>query len=197
MKIAIAGLAGSGKDTIARHLVKKYGAAQVSFSDPLKDAVSALFGLPRHLLQGDTPESRKFRETVDPFWSEKLKRQVTPRTLLQEFGTDLIREKYCQELFVHATLRKIEALEGPVCISDVRFQNELDALRRNGFIVFRVLRKNVKAQDHASENGIKDFGTCVTIENNGSVEQLTDQIDQVLVSLGLANFCTRSSGLAY
>jgi hypothetical protein len=43
-----------------------------SFAGALKDAVAAIFVWPRHLLEGDTAESDRFRETADEYWTEKL-----------------------------------------------------------------------------------------------------------------------------
>ena len=66
--IGIAGLIGSGKDTVANHLINNHNFTSVKFADKLKDGVAAIFEWPRDLLEGDTDESREWRETPDPFW---------------------------------------------------------------------------------------------------------------------------------
>jgi hypothetical protein len=91
MIIGICGLIGSGKGTVADHLVEEYGFQKVSFADALKDATAQMFEWPRHLLEGDTVESRKWRETPDAFWTNELGYEVTPRYVLQKFGTECMR----------------------------------------------------------------------------------------------------------
>jgi hypothetical protein len=44
----------------------------MSFACSLKDTASVMFGWDRDLLEGDTVESRKFREQKDEFWSDKF-----------------------------------------------------------------------------------------------------------------------------
>ena len=76
--IGFSGLASAGKDTAADYLVKKMkNCHKISFANAVKDVASILFSWDRKLLQGDTPESRKFRETKDEFWSNCLKKDFT------------------------------------------------------------------------------------------------------------------------
>ena len=73
MIIGICGLIGSGKDTIADHLVDDHSFVKLSFADKLKDSVATMFDWNRDLLDGKTEQSRKWREQMDPFWSMELK----------------------------------------------------------------------------------------------------------------------------
>ena len=72
MIVGVCGLIGSGKGTVADILVEEYDFKKISFADSLKDAVAVLFKWPRHLLEGDTEESRFWREQPDEFWSAEL-----------------------------------------------------------------------------------------------------------------------------
>ena len=72
MIIGICGLIGSGKGTVADVLVDQ-GFKKVSFADRLKDGVSTIFGWDRAMLEGDTDESRQWREQRDDFWSAETK----------------------------------------------------------------------------------------------------------------------------
>jgi hypothetical protein len=67
--VVLQGLIGSGKDSTARYLLQKYGGVKMSFASTLKDVVSVLFDWDRNLLEGDTEESREWRETIDEWWS--------------------------------------------------------------------------------------------------------------------------------
>lgn len=92
MILAICGFIGSGKDTVADYLVEQHGFQQVSFAQSLKDSVSAVFGWNRDLLEGRSPESRKWREQVDEWWAERLGMpHLTPRWVLQYWGTEVAR----------------------------------------------------------------------------------------------------------
>ena len=71
MLIGLVGLISSGKDTVANRLVSHHGFIQDSFAKSLKDAVSNIFGWSREMLEGNTKESRAWREQPDKFWSER------------------------------------------------------------------------------------------------------------------------------
>lgn len=64
MLIGVVGFAGSGKGTVADILVRDHGFKKLSFADALKDAVATIFGWERHLLEGDTDESREFAKRL-------------------------------------------------------------------------------------------------------------------------------------
>jgi dephospho-CoA kinase len=64
--IGICGFQGSGKDTFSDFLVKNYDFKKITFAGATKDVLNNLFGWDRTMLEGDTIESRVFRETVDP-----------------------------------------------------------------------------------------------------------------------------------
>ena len=51
MILGVTGLIGSGKDTIADYLVTEHGFKRVSFAASLKDAVAAVFGWDREMLE--------------------------------------------------------------------------------------------------------------------------------------------------
>jgi hypothetical protein len=101
MIIAICGLQGSGKDTIGSYLINKYDFTKLSFAGILKDIVAILFGWDREMLEGATKESRDWREGVDSWWSEKLQiPNLSPRYVLQYFGTDLFRNHFHPDIWV-------------------------------------------------------------------------------------------------
>jgi hypothetical protein len=143
MIVGVIGFAGSGKGTVSDILVNKYGFHKFAFADVLKDTVSVMFDWPRHLLEGDTDESRKFRETIDDFWDERLfdtlGKSVTPRYILQLMGTEAGRDVFGEDIWVSTLERRIRGIEN-VVISDVRFPNEIDFIKRKDGIVTRVVR---------------------------------------------------------
>ena len=141
MIIGIAGFQGSGKDTIADYLQNIYGFKRDSFAATLKDAVAAVFGWDRELLEGRTRESRAWRETVDPWWSKRLNMpDLTPRLVLQKWGTEVARKSWHNDTWIASLENKLNQAHNDVVITDVRFPNEIQAVRNAGGIVIRVIR---------------------------------------------------------
>ena len=131
MIIGICGLIGSGKGTVADTLVEKHNFKKISFADKLKDGVASVFGWDRDMLEGKTAESREWRETQDDFWTKETGRTITPRLVLQEFGTECMRNGFSDNIWV--SLVKQEILNNPTInfvIPDVRFKNEVEMVKK-------------------------------------------------------------------
>ena len=141
MIIGICGLIGSGKGTVADFLVEQRGFTKISFADKLKDGVASVFGWDREMLEGNTEDSRAWREKVDPYWSTETGHPITPRLVLQLFGTDCMRNGFFDGIWV--SLVKKQLLENPdsnFVIPDVRFENEANMIRSIGGKLWRVKR---------------------------------------------------------
>lgn len=204
--IGLVGFAGSGKGTIADILVNEHDFSKIAFADSVKDSVAAIFGWPRHLLEGDTDESRKFRETKDEFWSDKLNCSFTPRQALQLMGTEAGREVFHNDVWIHSVERRIKyktewEFENNFVISDVRFANEIKAIREWGGFIVRVARgrepewfdtafrhnvagehqMNVKYPEiHVSEWAWIGQQFDYQISNNGTVSMLEADVKHML-----------------
>jgi hypothetical protein len=141
--VALVGFKGSGKDTAGRHLVEKHGFNNFSFAESLKDALASIFCWDRAMLEGDTAESRAWRETVDAWWADKLGiPDFTPRMAMQNVGTNLFRQHFHKDIWIHNIERKLTLLpqDGKVVLIDGRFPNELGLGRKFGGTVVRVKR---------------------------------------------------------
>ena len=109
MIIGISGLIGSGKDTVADYLVNVHEFRRESFAGTLKDAVSAVFGWDRTLLEGRTKASREWREQVDTWWAARLNMpNLTPRWVLQYWGTEVMRRGFHDIFGLPALKTKLE-----------------------------------------------------------------------------------------
>lgn len=196
MIIGLLGFIGSGKGTAGEILAEK-GFVKLSFADSLKDATSAIFGWPRDLLEGDTIVSREFRETVDPFWSKKFGKDITPRYILQIMGTEVMRNNLLNSIWVDSLERKIYQHEN-VVITDVRFINEIKFLKDLGGILLQIDRKSTRPEwfnlidqydkleemnIHRSEYEWYD-NKCIDriIENDGNFEDLELKLLDVVVN---------------
>ena len=141
MIIGICGLIGSGKGTVADTLVGTHNFKKISFADRLKDGVAAIFGWDRDALEGDTDESRYWREQKDQYWSSETGREITPRLVLQEFGTDCMRNGFYDGIWV--SMVKQDIINNPETnwvIPDVRFPNEIDMIKSVGGEVWQIRR---------------------------------------------------------
>lgn len=138
--LAVCGLQGAGKDTLAAVLVERHGFAKLSFGTAIKDVCAALFGWDRGLLEGVTPESRAWRETVDEWWAARLGMPgLTPRKALQVVGTDVVRGAFHDDMWVAALERTLRH-HPRVVITDCRFPNEVRMVRRHGGKLVHVRR---------------------------------------------------------
>lgn len=161
--IGICGLIGHGKDTAAGFLIEN-GYQRISFAGVLKDACANIFGWDRILLEGNTPESRVWRETVDNWWAARLDMpDFSPRIALQRVGTDVFRQHFHPDIWVAACERQIEMTDKNVVISDCRFFNELDVIKRLGGTTAVVWRKDKpdwwQTACHTNINNTNDMST--------------------------------------
>ena len=141
MIIGICGFIGSGKDTVADYLVNFHEFRRDSFAATLKDAVAAVFGWDRELLEGRTKEARAWREQVDPWWAERLNMpDLTPRLVLQLWGTEVCRKGFHDDIWIASVENKIRASKDNIVISDCRFPNEIKAIKAAGGRVYWVQR---------------------------------------------------------
>lgn len=199
--IGICGLIGSGKGVVS-DILREEGYHSFNFADALKDAVSAIFVWPRPLLEGDTEVSRKFREKVDPWWSEKFGYDVTPRLILQRMGTEACRNNISQNIWICALEKRIYGYRN-VVVSDVRFPNEMEFVRRLGGKIWNVRRgldpawwedaiswneglvnraKN-SINVHPSEYSLAGETFDAQIQNDGTIEELKAEVNKLLTSL--------------
>lgn len=141
MIIGVCGFIGSGKDTVADYLVNIHGFKRESFASSLKDAVAAIFGWDRDMLEGRTKEARICREQIDAWWAKRLDiPNLTPRMVLQQMGTEVFRNHFHDDIWIASLEAKLAKTKENVVITDCRFPNEIKAIRNHGGLVARVYR---------------------------------------------------------
>jgi len=192
--IGVCGLIGSGKGTVSDILVEDFNFAKISFADSLKDAISVIFSWDRKLLEGDTDESRSWREQVDPWWANRLGIQdLTPRLILQQWGTEVCRSSFHSDIWIASVERKIEKDKNYV-IPDTRFPNEIDLIKKIGGEIWCVKRGpdpkwfvqyqlggSPPNHIHSSEWEWARSKFDKTLENNGTLENLKNLVQGHLV----------------
>ena len=141
MIVGVCGFIGSGKDTIADYLVNFHEFRRESFANTLKDAVSAVFGWDRTMLEGRTKQAREWREEVDTWWADRLAMPtLTPRWILQYWGTEVCRRGFHDDIWIASLENKLRNSEDHVVISDCRFPNEISSIRNAGGKIIWVKR---------------------------------------------------------
>ena len=205
MIIGVCGFIGSGKDTVADYLVNFHEFRRESFANTLKDAVSAVFGWDRTLVEGRTKEAREWREQVDPWWAERLGMPtLTPRWVLQYWGTEVCRKSFHDDIWIASLENKLRSSKDDVIVSDVRFPNEVTAIKNQGGKIVWVQRGRlpewynsaVEANNgsnlhinemkinkiHASEWAWVGTEFDHIIENDTSIDDLYSIIKKLIVS---------------
>ena len=202
MIIGICGFIGSGKDTAADYLVNFHEFRRESYASSLKDAVAAVFGWDRTLLEGRTAEARLWREETDLWWTNRLGRPVTPRLMLQLWGTEVCRGGFHDDIWIASIENKLRTSKDNVVISDCRFPNEIESIRKAGGKIVWVQRGflpawydlavaankgDPKAQEALQEAGIHASETSWvgtefnhTIDNNGTIDHLYQQLKNLV-----------------
>jgi hypothetical protein len=206
MIIGICGFIGHGKDTVADYLVNFHGFRRESFANTLKDAVSAVFGWDRTMLEGRTAQAREWREQVDPWWSERLDMPtLTPRWVLQYWGTEVCRKGFHDDIWIASVENKLRNSRDNIVISDCRFPNELLSLKRAGGAIAWVQRGALPEwyQDAVSANQGNNVGINAMkmrkihasewawigndfdhiLDNNSNIDDLYGQIKNLVTGL--------------
>ena len=205
MLVGVVGLIGSGKGTVSDRLEQKHNFRKDSFAKSLKDAVSSMFNWDREMLEGKTDESRAWREKPDVFWSKRFGKDVTPRWVLQYFGTEVMRQGMHDSIWIDSCMARYDGK--PTVIADTRFENEIKIIREMGgsillvkrgqdpdwftdYVEGNVVPKNIHLSEYAWAKSEYDH----LITNDGTLENLHSKIDNLIVSDKITHTPTESTG---
>jgi hypothetical protein len=162
-----------------------------SFAKPIKSALSSMFGWQAKLLEGTTEASRVWRETQDSYWTEKLGKPITPRLMMREFGTELIRNQFSQDFWTNRCELFLQDSKKSVVVTDVRFVNEIEMIKRLGGKIVWVRRDPLPDyynqslwfnQQRSERDWIgTDFDSIIL--NNTSIQDLTRNVTTFMETL--------------
>ena len=172
--IGVSGWARTGKDTVAAHLVEKYGYTRMSFADPMREALRRLDPL---ITVGEMRGASLSSAVAGLGWEELKSLSPDVRGLMQRMGTEVGRDMFGQNFWVDAAIDSIED-GSKVVFADVRFPNEAEAIKALGGEVWRVMRPEVgPANEHISETALDNYSFDMYIYNNTTVEDLYNAVD--------------------
>ena len=108
----------------------------VKFAGKLKRIVSEMIGCSLSDLENEDFKNLPLSDE----WQTKGREELTPRRLLQKLGTDLIRDGIHVNTWVNATMSDYDDTKRWI-ITDMRFPNEIDAVKKEGGITIIVSRR--------------------------------------------------------
>lgn len=171
--IALTGRKLSGKDT-ASGAFTALGYTPVKFAGGLK---AMLRGLYEYCGMSKDEIERRIEGDLKEDQCEVLCGQTT-RFGMQTLGTEWGRQMIAQEIWVNALTLRAKC-SGKIIITDLRFPNELQAVRALGGIVGRIVRPKFHGGTnlaHISEAFVDDMSVDFEVRNNGTVDTLHKNI---------------------
>jgi hypothetical protein len=108
------------------------------------------------------------------------KQRMTVRTLLQEVGTDALRDRIHPDIWINALFSRYNEEKSKWVITDVRFPNEKKVIESKGGIVIRINRDDIPTSNHLSEISLDNSEFKYVINNNGTIQDLILQVKDIL-----------------
>lgn len=167
MLLALAGAAGSGKDSIADILVSEFNYAKLSFATPLRSL--ALLN-PEYARSLDMHGGYENAKRNDPKVREYL---IALGEGIRSFEPDY---------FANALAAQLDTIShGNVVITDLRKENEYAVLHDWGFVFAHVRREGTYEEglDWIESEGALSPEGWITINNGGSLDQLKHGVRQL------------------
>lgn len=168
-----------GKDTagkLAQSYLESLGHAvrMDSFAAPLKRACMVIFGFTEAQVNGN------LKEVVDTYWG------FTPRWALQTVGTNAMREQVQDDVWVKSLEQRLIVNPEHVLITDLRFPNEAEGVRKMGGVLVKVERQypaDSSIDEHISETALNPWTDWdYTIINNGTLANLEEQTRSIVLN---------------
>lgn len=185
--IGMSGYAQSGKDTIGKILADEHGFRRLAFANALRAVAlgaDPIVGL-EWVLPGDPGigfEWKHLSELVDQLGWEKAKTNPNVRDFLQKLGTEGCRRNLGDDVWLKPIERAVR--EQPQChtvLTDVRFKNEAQLIKKLGGVVWRVTRPGVSSVNgHASERDLDNWVFDHHFINDSTIEELARHVTEAL-----------------
>ena len=189
--VGLVGYAGAGKDEVARVITGESGfegeCVRVAFADALRRialAINPILRLPTGPPQFSLHE--QLAGIVGELGWERAKREFPAvRNFPQAIGTEVGREVLGENVWVDLAMKKADEAfsSGARCvvITDVRFENEVEAIRTRGGKILLVSRPGVgPVNGHVSEMLPAIVVPDGVVHNDGSLKDLRWRVADAL-----------------
>lgn len=207
MLIGLAGVARSGKDTAAAILERDLGVYRYAFADPIKRMLEPVFG--DNFVTGDReridPISgvsyRRLMQTLGTEWGRNVQADLWTRVAKAkwEWVKDGCPVDYKQGIVENVMLGAFSEFKGMV-ISDVRFDNEAEWIRREGGIIVHIERpdtEQVGITGHASEAGLTKLPYDLVVRNDDTLQAYDLRLKFLVSMLIDTEFMRPGAGAVY
>lgn len=173
MRIGFSGKQRAGKDTSAEYLVNKYLGFIMKFADPIYDIEESAY----HLAGLGSPE--KYPKSMR-------------RGFLQFIGTEWGRKVIDPNIWINVMDEKLSRADSKhvsanLFVTDVRFPNEAELLRKHGFKIIRVnrpldarLQAGATNLDHESETVLDNYDFDCVINNDNGYSELYQKLEKTI-----------------
>jgi len=187
--IGFTGYAGSGKDTAGKILCEHYGFKRLSFADKLKEEVATAFSIDLNYFHDvklkDTP-LLDMPIVINNFTLEALGEDIlinhkyyTPRLLCIYYAACLKGQD--NDVWIKKVNRQLSGDYGRVIITDVRYLNEADWIKKRFGYVLRISKGHEDGVlMHESETQLSSHKFDGVIENTGTLELLDYKLSVML-----------------
>lgn len=170
--LGLSGYARTGKDTVAHILQDQHGFERKSFAAALKDVAERID--PMTFVESEGTPGFLLDDLVDfGGWEKAKDNNSEVRRFLQNLGK-AVRDVIGEDTWVNAAFRGMDYSDGKRYVfSDVRFPNEMGAIRFVGGRVIRIDRPGYgPVNGHISETALDDAKFDYTLSNDGTVTKL-------------------------
>ena len=176
--IGLTGHARTGKTTAANYLASEHRFETYAFATPLKEGIATMFNLGAEDIEGPGKEH--------PIaWLGR-----SPRQLMQLLGTEWGRDMLSASIWIDLAEQNLSNLAelypeaSGFVISDVRFENEADFVRKHGGLIIHVQRPDAATvSPHVSELGVAVQPYDAVIINDSDLAGLFAQLDRAIAAL--------------
>ena len=160
LKIAFGYKQRVGKDTACDYLVKQHGGAKLSFAEP----IYAILNYAQETCRFEKGKDRRFLQYIGTEWARQIDSNVWINLLIDKLNKN-----------------------NHVFVSDLRFRNEMDALKAHGFTCINIIAEG-EEQDVPRHQSNVDLDDCIswdyTIRNDSSIESFYVRLDDIVAELG-------------
>lgn len=182
----------------------KFRVYAIAFADQLKEICSTIFGIPVERFYNNKSNAwicinkdfhyteirpdnvitceeyyyncSEYRNSDTPYW-------LSLRDILVYIGTYVLQQDVNKDVFTNIVQNRIRSCSANnpmlkyVIVTDIRFEHELDYVRKHNGITIKITKPDVTALDNVAEHDLDDEDNYTfTIDNDGTCDELFVQV---------------------